>query len=243
MSTKKSTKRLPSEVLHDIFSENFADSWILIMSHNGDAELVQDGLTQKLASSDLRKLSQVSRQWRSIAHDLRVWQKVVIHHYDPITGNLNQSRMAKNVGKLQQLIDLADERERGLDVTLKVWSRRRNPAPFPALELLMSSTFGWRSFQFIATPDVNMGLTCYFMDIVRPKIEGIAMLGMVINDYDAVGRTETMQDLVERVESASLSLQYEEQAFQRAELELTDLELGNLESLSVWVHAQSVDLT
>ncbi|KAL0057499.1 hypothetical protein AAF712_015861 [Marasmius tenuissimus] len=179
----------PCEILHEIISQYFLNARLLIMSHNGNVELVQGMTTQELEVSDLRTY----RKWvPSGRQSFRTLEFGRILSYITTTQYLGQGGERHQV--LQQIVDKADRRGRGLDITVQVWSNRRNPDHSPVLEILLLAQIGWRAFQFVAR-SVTLGVTCHFMDTVQPKLKDCAMLRVVINDY-IVERGETTQDLV-----------------------------------------------
>ncbi|KAJ8090545.1 hypothetical protein PM082_024559 [Marasmius tenuissimus] len=303
-------ENLPCEIIREILNEFLIDTHFLVMVHTGEVTVVDHFTRSRLSQSEIETLCQVSRQWRAIVEDLRIWQRIDIDlHHDRMPLDGDGSLTPDDTQDLKRIIDVADERGRGLHITLNVWGRPldvwgrpRISVHYPALEFLMTTSVGWGAFRFVAAAGVDLGLTCRFMDLVRAKLEQCRVLGVVINDND-LGGGGTTQDLIGRlqgmdelrhlrlswlplqgkrgwtwrsvkglgvpvllgirrlevactpatalwllshcrnVERVSLSLEYEEKAFQREGETEADVELTMLEKLAISVPNTGVDLT
>ncbi|KAL0057665.1 hypothetical protein AAF712_015678 [Marasmius tenuissimus] len=294
--TPTHARDLPCEIVREILNEYFIKTFFQVQVHTGVVDVVHNDTSRKLDDSDLEKLCGVCDGWRAIIEGLRVWQRIEVNlQYDRLQWDGNGCLTTPDERELKRLINMAEERGRGLDITLAVRGRPLNPGRYPVLKLLVSAAARWGSFRFVARAGVDIGLTCSLMSLVRPKLEGCKVLGVVINDNVVTGERKTIRDLVEtwegmheldhlrlswlplqykrvwswgsvgelraswlyrirrlevactpatalwllrqcrNVERASLSLEYEEEAFQRRGLEEADVELTKLEKLAISV--------
>ncbi|KAL0569088.1 hypothetical protein V5O48_012890 [Marasmius crinis-equi] len=189
---------LPKEILSKIFSMSIGKQRIKVHSRTQEP-LGRNAVLGKWKCSTLYVISRVSREWRDVVLDLRVWQDITIDHFSP-AGDLGGPGPAF----LKAIVDLAIEKNRKLKISISLWD---SPGPdlhasldSMALSCLASAPIDWQSFAYNAYARTALEKLCWVLEEVEPRLTQLTNLEINVDKVERRS-VSVMAEVMSRIQS------------------------------------------